>query len=138
MDDHSKNLIKDYKFWTLNIHPNQCYLGRTYIWAKRDDAVDLMDATSEELLELQLIGKELKSALDSLWKPDMVNYAALGNVTRHLHMHVIPRYRESRELESITFSDDRFGKNHVPYNREFKIPESTLLKIRDNIKKKLI
>jgi len=37
-------LIRDYKYWQLFLHENQCYLGRSYVIIKRD-LVDLLDIT---------------------------------------------------------------------------------------------
>jgi diadenosine tetraphosphate (Ap4A) HIT family hydrolase len=39
-----------------------------------------------------------EAALRELLHPDKVNLASLGNVTRHLHWHVIPRYRGDRHF----------------------------------------
>lgn len=63
-----------------------------------------------------------------------MNYTNLQNESHHLHVHIIPRYKESRTFDNITFTDERWGKNPSPSNKGFKIPESTLLKIRDAIK----
>ncbi len=35
-----------------------------------------------------------EAALRELLRPDKVNLASLGNVTQHLHWHVIPRYED--------------------------------------------
>ena len=79
-----------------------------------------------------------------VWKEGIANYTidefcdATGIKPNLIKIDVDGNETEILNGGKNTFSDDRFGKNHVPYNREFKIPESTLLKIRDNIKKKLI
>lgn len=39
-----------------------------------------------------------EAALRELLHPDKVNLASLGNMTRHLHWHVIPRYRGDRHF----------------------------------------
>ena len=65
-------------------------------------------------------------------QPDMpLNYASLGNIARHLHVHVIPRYKSSRFFDGITFTDQRWGQNYAPYDYSFKVPETTLFKICD-------
>ena len=51
MEDFSRHKIKDYKYWTVSLHGNQAYLGRCVIWCKREDALDLADATPEEQKE---------------------------------------------------------------------------------------
>ena len=39
-----------------------------------------------------------EAALRELLVPDKVNLASLGNVTSHLHWHVIPRHRRDRHF----------------------------------------
>lgn len=41
--DFEKLKIKDYKHWELGLHSNQCYLGRTCIWAHREEDIDIID-----------------------------------------------------------------------------------------------
>ncbi len=137
LEEFQKYKIKEYNHWEVYLHKNQCYLGRVYIWAKREDAVDLMQMTSEEREELFDVGHSVNKSLAELFKPNLMNYAALGNISTHLHLHVIPRYASPRQFEGIKFVDDRWGKNYAPYKYDFEIPESTLLKLKDIIKDKL-
>lgn len=136
--DYEEFLIKEYKHWSVYLNKNQCYLGKVYIWANREDAMDFFDMTGEEKEEYFQIGNELKKAMGELFKPDLFNYATLANVAHHLHTHFIPRYKEERELFGVKFIDDRWGKNYAPYNRDFKLDKEILFKIRDLIKEKLI
>jgi diadenosine tetraphosphate (Ap4A) HIT family hydrolase len=39
-----------------------------------------------------------ESALRELMQPDKVNLASLGNMTQHLHWHVIPRFGDDRHF----------------------------------------
>lgn len=135
--DYESLKIKEYQHWTLFLHSNQYYLGRMYAWAKRNNLVDLMEMNAQEKSDLFLVGNEMKQALTSLFKPDMMNYAALGNISNHLHMHFIPRYKSEREFEGIRFKDERWGKNYAPYDYGFKISELGLIKIRNAIKEKV-
>ncbi|MBS0185972.1 MAG: HIT family protein [Proteobacteria bacterium] len=130
-----KNLIKtgtkilEFENWILYLHPNQCYLGRTYLWAKRHDAVDFVDMNSEEWKEFRKITPHIKQIIQKLFSPDMFNYASLGNIAPHLHVHIIPRYKNIHYFEGLAFNDKRWGKNYSPYNRKFSIP----LKVHNTI-----
>ncbi len=128
--------IKEYKHWTLYLHKKQRYLGRVYLWAKREDAVDFMDMNEDEKGELFEIGGKVRNVLNELFRPDLFNYAALGNVATHLHLHIIPRYKNSRGFEGIVFEDGKWGKNYAPYN-DFEISEEILKKLVNVIKQKL-
>jgi diadenosine tetraphosphate (Ap4A) HIT family hydrolase len=127
-------LIKEYDYWKIYLHENQCYLGRCYIWAKRHDALDFFDMTQEEFREYTRTGNHLKAALKDLFNPDLLNYATFANEVRHLHTHVIPRYKSPRKFEGVNFSDKNWGKNYAPYDRDFIISEEVLVKIKNAVK----
>lgn len=112
MIDYSSYLIKEYKYWNWYIHHNQGILGRTYVWCKREDAKDLPDATTEEQRELFEILQEAETVLTKVFKPDMFNYAFLGNVTHHLHGHILPRYAKPVDFNGQTFIDKNWGNNY--------------------------
>ncbi|MBU3913199.1 MAG: HIT domain-containing protein [Nanoarchaeota archaeon] len=135
--DYKKLLIKEYDYWEVYLNENQCYLGKVYIWAKRKDALDFFDMTDEEKEEYFKIGKKLKKVFKKLFNPDLYNYATLANVTPHLHTHVIPRYKDKRELFGTTFIDERWGKNYAPYNKDFKVAEDILIRIKEKISEEL-
>lgn len=130
--DYSQNLIKDYRYWTLSVFENQGYLGRCVVWCKREDALDLTDATEGEQKELILILRELKSALEQSFQPDWMNYAFLGNGVRHLHAHVIPRYSKPRTFAGQEFKDVLYGQNYRT-DHNFVTPSELLFAVRDEI-----
>ncbi len=134
--DYSKYLIKDYKYWSVQIFSNQSYLGRCIIWCKREDALDLTQATKEEREELFMIMNKLKEAVTKLFQPDWFNYAFLGNETRHLHGHFIPRYSQSKEFMGITFKDERWGHNYKT-DHDFVTPDIVWTTVLSQIKNNL-
>jgi len=112
MIDYSKFLVKQYKYWGVYVHTNQGYLGRCVIWCDREDALDLTDATNKEQEELFVIIKKLKYASQDVFSGEWFNYSFLGNETRHLHGHFIPRYSAEKQFEGVTFKDARWGHNY--------------------------
>ena len=135
-EDFLKNLVKGYKHWEIYVHENQGYLGRCVVWCKRDNALDLVDATSEEYIELFLILHNLKEASKSIFQPDWLNYSFLGNETRHLHGHFIPRYAKTKTFMETKFEDKLFGKNYKT-DHTFVTPENILITIKTLYKKEL-
>ena len=135
--DYERLLIEEYTHWEVYLNENQCYLGKCYIWAKRENVIDFFDMTDDEKEEYFEIGIKLKLALGKIFRPDLYNYATLANVSPHLHTHVIPRYSSPREFKGIVFTDKRWGQNYAPYDKEFKISEEILMQIKDSIKKAL-
>jgi diadenosine tetraphosphate (Ap4A) HIT family hydrolase len=136
MNEFERFKIKEYKFWDINIHENQGYLGRTVVWCRRDNAQDLTEATPEEYAELLVVIKDLKKALETLFQPDWFNYALLGNVSPHLHCHVIPRYKGPREFGGMTFTDPLWGFNYQT-DPKFVTPPELLAQVQSKIKETL-
>lgn len=104
-DPYVANIVKDYEYWTVYVYPDQGFIGRCIVWCKREDALDLADATVEEREELFVILKKIRSATAELFGATWFNYSFLGNVDRHLHGHFYPRYQTPVEFEGITFTD---------------------------------
>lgn len=129
-------LIKKYKYWTVLINSNQCYLGRCIVKLNRH-IVDLFDIKKEEREELFEVMKQLRNALKQMFKPDLFNYSSLGNEVQHLHIHFIPRYEKKRTFKGVEFVDERWGHHYKPYNKEFKIPDLVLDELKELIKQGL-
>lgn len=136
--DYEKLKIKSYRCWDVYLHANQCYLGRVFILLREDGIEDFLAIEGEVRDELFSIGRELKAALHTLFQPDKMNYAALSNKAPKVHLHVIPRYKDSRAFAGIEFSDTRWGENYAPYDRSFALEEPLLFKIRDAIREGLL
>ena len=133
--DYEKLKIKSYKYWDLYLHENQCYLGRVFVQLKDEKEIeDFLDIQGEAREEFFLIGSKVKNALKTLFKPNKINYAALSNTSPVIHMHIVPRYIETREFGGVTFKDARWGQNYAPYDRSFVLDESILFKIKYTIK----
>jgi diadenosine tetraphosphate (Ap4A) HIT family hydrolase len=59
------------------------------------EMTDLAPAERARLMEAVFA---TESALRELMHPDKINLASLGNITRHLHWHVVPRFRDDRHF----------------------------------------
>jgi diadenosine tetraphosphate (Ap4A) HIT family hydrolase len=119
--DYEADLLREYENWSVYLHENQTYLGRTYVALARDGEVDpFIDTTPDEQSELLVVVAGLKTALNKLYQPYLLNYANLRNTWRHCHWHVIPRYNTNRVVLGHSFEDPNRGKNYAPY------PDSTI------------
>lgn len=127
----SRKLVKEYGFWRVELFENQSYLGRCVVILKRH-VEDAFDCSDEELAELNSVSRQLKSALTNAFQPDLYNYAFLGNVDRHVHMHFVPRYSRPKSVGEVKFTDDRFGKNYAPA-REFVPPSRVFQAVKEEI-----
>lgn len=136
--DYEQLKIKSYSIWDLFLHKHQFpYIGRTYASAKRPEARTIADMKKEERDELfNLIVPEWEVAVKVLFSPSRTNMACLGNTHNHLRWHLIPRYKEPKELFGITFTDPNPSRNYSPYPK-MNISLETLLQIKEMIKSKL-
>lgn len=135
-ENFTKNLIKEYKHWTIYVHHNQGYLGRCVIWCKRESALDLVDAVREEQEELFLIIRDVRKAEKKIFQPDWFNYSFLGNETKHLHGHFIPRYAKPRTFMGMVFEDKLYGHNYKT-DHNFVTSGELLNAVRDALAKVL-
>jgi len=132
-NEFSHTVIKDYDKWQIQIFLDQCYLGRTLVKLKRH-AVDLTELRQEERSELfETVLPELKEATDNLFDPDLYNQATLGNDCRHFHLHLIPRYKDSKKFNGETFRDENWNSDYKPYPEDFELSEETLNRIREEL-----
>lgn len=66
------------------------------IW--RDHVPEMTDLTPDQRHYLMDIVFAVEGVVRKLYAPDKVNVASLGNMTPHLHWHVIPRWRDDRHF----------------------------------------
>ena len=95
----------------------------------------MCDLKNKEYQELNIILKESKNALSKCFKPDLFNYATLGNCVRHHHWHIIPRYKSQRIINKIIFKDDNWNQPPWPYPIN-KIDKKTMKNIKELILKR--
>lgn len=57
---------------------------------------EMTDLTENEQREMMKIVFAVEATLRRLVNPDKINLASLGNMTPHVHWHVIPRWLEDR------------------------------------------
>ncbi len=134
--------VKEYQYWMLKVHECQTYLGQAVIWLKRDGEMQRLSVLNEEeRAELwDVVFPEYESAVASLWSPDHMNYAWLGNFMGmhggHGHFHVIPRYRSPRQFSEREFVDVYWGR-HYARESDTTIPLAVAYDVRDALRRQL-
>lgn len=106
-----KDYVGSRSYWHILINRNQNYLGKTMLVLKRHET-DVAALTADEQIEFWQLLAHIHSALAMLFQPDHFNYAFLMNQDTHVHLHLIPRYKTSREFARLTFTDSHFGKHY--------------------------
>ncbi|MDD5192949.1 MAG: HIT family protein [Candidatus Nanoarchaeia archaeon] len=127
-------IIKEYPHWIAEVSDSLTPIGWIYIILKRH-AEYFNELTDKELIEIKKIIGELKKMLVRAFKPDWFNVMQLGNGGRHLHFHLVPRYKKVVKFEGRSFKDPDYGKmvvdRYKPENKKF------LIRLRDYLKKNL-
>lgn len=84
---------------TLYLDRNQTYRGHCQLIFDPRHVVGLENLTDAEYAAFAADTRRASLAIVRVCRPDLMNYASLGNVMPHLHTHLVPRYR----------SDPRWG-----------------------------
>jgi len=87
---------------------------------------EFSDLSDEEATRLMLAVKKIEKAMIKTLNPDKVNIAMLGNMVPHLHVHIIPRFKNDPWWPNATFCEKV---------RDFNYPSFDLEKLIKEIKK---
>lgn len=136
MIDFQQLKISPGKYWDLFLHTDQGLLGRCYFEYKGEES-SLMRVPETAMLELRANGERLERVLEELFHPDLFNHQSLNNQTRHLHVHVLPRYREEREFLGIHFRDQNFAEAYSGRSPLLLHP-MMVIRIRDTVAEKYL
>lgn len=76
---------------------------------------------------------QVEAAVCEVMHPDKINLASLGNMTPHLHWHVIPRYADDAHFPAPVWADNR----RAPVQSDLEQRKTLLPLLRDAIVKHL-
>jgi diadenosine tetraphosphate (Ap4A) HIT family hydrolase len=57
---------------------------------------EMTDLNADERAHVMRVVFAVETAIRAIIKPDKINLASLGNMTPHVHWHVIPRFEDDR------------------------------------------
>jgi diadenosine tetraphosphate (Ap4A) HIT family hydrolase len=79
---------------------------------------ELSELSDEEAVKLTLIVKKIEKTILKELNPDKINIASLGNMVPHLHIHIIPRYKNDSWWPGAVFCDKKRDFKCPPFNKE--------------------
>lgn len=127
------------KYWKIDIHNDQAYLGRCYVVLLRK-CHNLSGLTKQEQSDFFCIVKRLEKAVKLSFGAKMFNWSCLmngayqkKNSNPQVHWHFRPRYKNKINFDGITFEDKEFG-NPYKEERQFLVSDNILGKIANKIK----
>jgi len=121
--------------WRLQLSKHQGFLGWCLVILSRH-AEDAAELTPEEVVELWEVVRRARAALVRLFAPDHFNYAILGNVVRHVHLHLMPRYESPREFAGRKFRDEHWGWFAIPGSEE--APPEVLETLAEALRREIV
>ncbi len=83
---------------------DQTYLGRSMLVFKQHIS-DFFSLAPSELLEMLGEIRRAERALRVAFSPDLMNYLFMGNRAGHVHLHLVPRYRDDPRYGQSPFLD---------------------------------
>ena len=89
---------------------------------------EFSELSDEEAINLMLTVKKIEKVLIDELNPEKVNIASLGNMVPHLHIHIIPRFKNDPWWPGAVFCEKK---------RDFKYPAVNFEKLKQKIKEKL-
>ena len=104
-------------------HPGRC------IVAYQNHISEIVDLTPEERAAFIEDVNRAAKAIHAVFHPDKINYGAYGDTGCHLHMHLVPKYKDEFEWGGVfAMNPDQKYLTDAEY-------EAMIEKIRDNLTK---
>ncbi len=73
---------------------------------------EFSDLSDEEAVNLTMLVKKIEKIIIETLNPDKVNIASLGNMVPHMHVHIIPRFKNDPWWPGATFCEKQRDFNY--------------------------
>lgn len=109
--------IGDLKVSQLFLFKEQSYHGRCNVVYK-DHAVEFHELSDEQrnafMLDVATVGK----AIAKVFNPSKINYGSYGDMISHLHVHIVPKYKDGYGFggifemnpQKVTLSEEAYAE----------------------------
>ena len=92
---------------------------------------EMTDLDENERSRLMTVVFVVEAALRELLRPDKINLASLGNITPHVHWHVIPRFAADRHFPNPVWGAAKHDAAALP------LAAAQLQSLRERLAEKL-
>ena len=92
--------ICDLEVSTLILFKEQSHPGRCIV-AYKDHVSEIVNISDEERNAFFADVNRAAKAIHTAFHPDKVNYGAYGDTGCHLHMHLVPKYKDEYEWGGV-------------------------------------
>lgn len=98
------------------------------IW--NEHVKEMTDLTPQLRNEFMSTVFTVESAVREIMQPDKINLASLGNVTPHLHWHVIPRFIDDKHYPNPIWGKPfRETSNRTAIDTQFRLSEFLITRL---------
>lgn len=125
--DNSLHFICEMRVSKLYLTHDQSFMGRVVL-VYHEHQTELHKLVREDSLAYYQDMLDAAEAVSKAFKPDKFNYLSLGDLTPHLHWHIVPRYKNGPY-----WGQNFMGKNIEPVYLE----EEEYLALIEKIKRRL-
>ena len=88
--------VCDLEVSSLVLFKEQSKPGR-FIVAYKDHVSEIVDISKEEMDAFMGDVRKAAMAIHKAFSPDKLNYGMYGDTGKHLHMHLVPKYKDGDE-----------------------------------------
>jgi diadenosine tetraphosphate (Ap4A) HIT family hydrolase len=92
--------ICELKASKVYLFKEQSHEGRVIV-AHKNHVSELVELNEEERNDFFADIDRVAKALHAAFHPDKVNYGAYGDTGRHLHFHLVPKYKDGYEWGTV-------------------------------------
>jgi ATP adenylyltransferase len=108
--DYAEELIH-YDETIIYLVRNAYYKGRCLV-ALKDHKQELFEIDEPVLEKFIKDVARVAAAVKKVFKADKINYGVFGDITSHVHMHIVPKHRDGRHWGCAFLSDP---PEEIPY-----------------------
>lgn len=112
--------VKELESGNVYLMADQTLPGRC-IYAFKRHVKRLTELSDTEYALLCADVRRLACVLEKLYHPDKINYLILGDLSEHLHIHLVPKYKDKVEWGSIFTMDRENYREMSPAEKEVEI-----------------
>lgn len=92
--------ICELKASMVYLFKEQSHEGRVIV-AHKEHVGEIVELTAQERNEFFEDVDKVARALHAAFHPDKVNYGAYGDTVKHLHFHLVPKYKDGFEWGGV-------------------------------------
>ncbi|GKH30918.1 HIT family protein [Muricomes sp. OA1] len=98
--------VKDIGNASVYLYRDQTHRGKCIVVYRTAHKTEWYQLSDEEQAELIHAVSRTAEALDKVFYPDKINYATYGDKVNHLHVHIVPKYKDGPDW-GVPFKDTR-------------------------------